>query len=190
MLFQLPNVLTYARIFFIPMIVVCLFIDAHDPILRMSAFILFALSGVSDFLDGWLARKWNMQSVLGKMLDPIADKLLISVILVMLVYTKDITGVHIFATLIILCREILVSGLREYLATVLVSVPVSYLAKWKTTFQILALGFLVIGSASVYVHPLIPAHNIGLCLLWVAAILTVYTGLDYIKYGLIHMAKL
>lgn len=188
MLLNLPNILTYSRIIMIPMIVVCLFYP-DVTLFRMIAFILFTLSGISDFLDGWFARKLNMYSDLGKMLDPIADKLLICVILVMLIATKDIAGLNICAALIILCREFLVSGLREYLAATSMSIPVSLLAKWKTAFQILSLGFLVIGGASVWIHPDIPAHNIGIFLLWFAAILTVYTGYDYLKSGIIHALK-
>ena len=181
MLFSLPNILTYMRILFIPLMIICLFIDQDSLVLRMTAFILYALSGITDFFDGWLARRMNLQSIIGKMLDPIADKLLIAMTLMVLIHTQDISGIHTIAALIILCREILVSGLREFLASTSVSLPVSFLAKCKTTLQIFALGFLVIGPAYIWVHPAIPSHMIGLLLLWASALITVYTGYDYIK---------
>ena len=136
MLFSLPNILTYMRILFIPLMIICLFIDQDSLVLRMTAFILYALSGITDFFDGWLARRMNLQSTIGKMLDPIADKLLIAMTLMVLIHTQDISGIHTIAALIILCREILVSGLREFLASTSVSLPVSFLAKCKTTLQI------------------------------------------------------
>lgn len=154
--------------------------------MRMIAFILYALSGITDFFDGWLARRMNLQSAMGKMLDPIADKLLISLTLMILIHTQDISGIHTIAALIILCREILVSGLREYLAATSVSLPVSFLAKCKTTLQIFALGFLVIGPAYIWVHEAIPSYSIGISLLWLSALITVYTGYDYIKSGIAH----
>ncbi|MEM6604046.1 MAG: CDP-alcohol phosphatidyltransferase family protein, partial [Pseudomonadota bacterium] len=126
------------------------------------------------------------QSAFGRMLDPIADKLLISVTLILMVYTDDIYDIHVIAAIIILCRELLVSGLREYLAATSKSLPVSYMAKWKTTAQILSLGFLVVGPGHVYIINVPYIKMIGIILLWIAAILTLYTGYAYLKAGVIH----
>lgn len=177
------NLFTYLRIIILPFIILCLFFPDNLSA-RMVAFVLYTISGVSDYLDGWFARKFNMHSALGTMLDPIADKLMICVILMMLIATKDIANIHIIAAMLILGREFFISGLREFLASDKITIPVSTLAKWKTTFQILALGFLVIGGASKWVHPAIPSHDIGIFLLWSASILTIYTGYEYIKGAL------
>jgi CDP-diacylglycerol--glycerol-3-phosphate 3-phosphatidyltransferase len=154
---------------------------------RMFAFILYTICGITDFLDGWIARKYNLHSHLGRMLDPIADKLLIAVILLILTELDDINGIHVIPAAIILCREFLVSGLREFLGNSKIQIPVTNLAKWKTTLQIFALGFFVIGNASVWISPLIPSHSIGLICLWCAAILTVYTGYIYLKSGMTYI---
>ena len=140
---------------------------------------VFIIAGVSDFFDGYLARIWEQQSTLGRLLDPIADKLLVSVCLLLLVYTKEISGWSIIAAVIILCREILVSGLREFLADLRVSVPVTKLAKVKTFLQMLSIGILLAGPAADQVF--IGLAEIGLILFWISAILTLYTGYDYFK---------
>ena len=177
---QLPNLLTYGRMLAVPVVVGCLF--APDEFwMRMLALAVFAAAGITDFFDGYLARAWSQQSTLGRMLDPIADKLLVAACLLMLVADKTITSWSIWAAIVILCREILVSGLREFLAELRVPVPVSTVAKWKTTLQLIAIGFLVAGPAG---EVLIPGSiKIGLGLLWIAAILTLYTGWDYMKAG-------
>ena len=118
--------------------------------LRWVALAIFIAAGITDFFDGYLARTWDQQSKLGRMLDPIADKLLVSSCLLMLAADETIKGWSLFAAIIILCREILVSGLREYLAELRVSVPVTQLAKWKTTMQLVAIGFLLCGEAGDY----------------------------------------
>ncbi|MFP5469494.1 MAG: CDP-diacylglycerol--glycerol-3-phosphate 3-phosphatidyltransferase, partial [Alphaproteobacteria bacterium] len=144
----------------------------------------FVIAGVTDFFDGYLARSMHQQSALGAMLDPIADKLLVGAAIVMLVYSRRIDGLNVISAVIILCREILVSGLREFLAGLKVSVPVSRLAKWKTAGQMIALGFLLAGEAgdkAVWMN-----HEIGITGLWIAAILTLYTGYDYLRAGLRH----
>jgi CDP-diacylglycerol--glycerol-3-phosphate 3-phosphatidyltransferase len=185
MLYALPNLLTYARIICIPALVFCMYLNT--PNMRLCAFIIFVLAGISDFFDGWLARKWNMQSALGKMLDPIADKLLIAALLIMLVYVKDIKNFHVFSAIIILCREILVSGLREYLSAVSVSLPVTRLAKWKTAFQIISLGILIIAPSIDNKEQML--YFIGIVFLWISAILTLYTGYDYCKSGIAYAVK-
>ncbi len=136
---SLPNVLTYVRIAAVPALVACLFFLQGD-VARWSAFALFVFAGITDWLDGYLARMWEQQSTLGRMLDPIADKLLVGAVLMMLVHDNTITGWSIWAAIIILVREILVSGLREFLAELNVKIHVTQLAKWKTTMQMIALG--------------------------------------------------
>ena len=148
---------------------------------------------MTDFFDGFLARRWSQQSSLGRMLDPIADKLLVSATLLMLAADETITGLNLVAAIIILCREILVSGLREFLAELRVPVPVTRLAKWKTTFQIVCLGALILGGAMPWWTVTLGGltmnvpHTVGLTTLWAAAALTVVTGWDYLRVGLKHM---
>ncbi|HEY5226672.1 MAG TPA: CDP-diacylglycerol--glycerol-3-phosphate 3-phosphatidyltransferase [Methylovirgula sp.] len=181
--FSLPNLLTYGRMLAVPLVVACLFWPAEFS-MRWTALGIFTAAGITDFLDGYLARALSQQSSLGRMLDPIADKLLVAAVLMMLVADHSIVSYSLWAAIIILCREILVSGLREYLAELKVSVPVSRLAKWKTFVQIVALGFLVAGPAGEAVLP--GTVKIGLGLLWIAALLTLYTGWDYMKAGIKH----
>jgi len=186
----LPNILTYGRIVAIPIVVGCMFgqsILDGGLWLRWVALAVFIVAGVSDFLDGYLARIWAQQSSLGRMLDPIADKLLVSSCLLMLAAEDTIHGWSLFAAIVILCREILVSGLREYLAELRVSVPVTRLAKWKTTLQLVAVGFLIAGDAGDAVIPVVT--KIGIMLLWLSALLTIYTGWDYLQAGLHHLSR-
>ncbi len=177
----LPNLLTYGRIAAVPLFVACFFIDGHLG--RWLALALFVTASLTDFLDGYLARIYNQQSSLGRMLDPIADKLLVGAALLVLTYVGTIGGVLLWAALVILCREILVSGLREFLAEVRVSVPVTQLAKWKTALQMTAIGFLVAGPAGDALFPGEPITWIGAAALWISAILTLYTGYDYFRAG-------
>jgi cardiolipin synthase (CMP-forming) len=186
----LPNILTYGRIVAIPIVVGCMFgqsILDGGLWLRWLALAVFIVAGISDFLDGYLARAWAQQSSLGRMLDPIADKLLVSSCLLMLAAEDTIHGWSLFAGIVILCREILVSGLREYLAELRVSVPVTRLSKWKTTLQLVAVGFLIAGDAGDAVLPQIT--KIGIMLLWLSALLTIYTGWDYLQAGLHHLTR-
>jgi cardiolipin synthase len=182
--FYLPNLLTYGRLLAVPVVVGCLFWP-NEFSMRWIALGIFALAAITDFLDGYLARALAQQSSLGRMLDPIADKLLVSAVLLMLVYDHTIVSFSIWAAIVILCREILVSGLREYLAGLKVSVPVSQVAKWKTAMQLVALGFLIAGPAGEAL--LAGTIACGLLLLWLSAILTLYTGWDYLKAGLTHV---
>ena len=179
---NLPNLLTYGRIVAIPALVACFFLQRDlGNWLAMSIFIA---AGVSDFLDGYLARAWEQQSAVGRMLDPIADKLIVSAALLMLAADQTIAGWSLWAGVIILCREILVSGLREFLGTLSVSVPVTRLAKWKTVVQMVAIGFLLAGSAGDKIWPYTTLF--GLTLLWIAALLTLYTGYDYLRAAIGH----
>lgn len=188
--YNIPNLLTYGRILAVPLIVLCFFIEGRlqsSDFARWAALIIFVIASITDFLDGYLARIWNQTSNIGRMLDPIADKLLVSTsLLLMAVDTeKTIAGWSIWAAIIILCREILVSGLREYLAGLKVSVPVTRIAKWKTTAQMFALAFLLAGPAGDKVLPY--TTQFGIVLLWVAALLTIYSGYDYFRAGLKHV---
>lgn len=186
--FALPNLLTYARIAAVPAVVLCLYfqeVPRSGEWLRWVALVIFVAAGVTDFFDGYLARKWGALSSFGRMLDPIADKLLVSACLLMLVSDGTIRGLSLFAAVVILCREILVSGLREYLAGLNVRVEVTRLAKWKTVLQMVAVGFLIAGDAGDAIVPVVTP--IGLSLLWLSALLTLYTGWDYFRAGLRHL---
>lgn len=179
----LPNILTYGRIVAVPVLAGVLFFGTGE-VSRWIAFGIFVAACVTDWLDGYLARIWEQQSNLGRMLDPIADKLLVGATLLMLVYNGSIGGWSIWAALTILSREILVSGLREFLAELNVKVHVTQLAKWKTAVQFIALAMLIAGPAA---EGLIPATTeIGVVLLWIAALLTLVTGYDYLKAGIRH----
>ena len=186
--FNLPNMLTYARIVAVPLVVLCFFLEGKlqsTDAARWAAFAIFVAASITDFLDGYLARIWKQTSNIGRMLDPIADKLLVSSVLLLVAADGTIAGWTLWAAIIILCREILVSGLREYLAGLKVSVPVTQLAKWKTTVQLVAIGFLLVGPAG---DKLIGyATQIGIVLLWISAIITLYTGYDYFRAGLKHI---
>ncbi|WP_421861600.1 CDP-diacylglycerol--glycerol-3-phosphate 3-phosphatidyltransferase [Parvibaculum sp.] len=180
---NLPNLLTYFRIALVPAIVVCFYMPGDAA--HWTALALFIIAAITDFFDGYLARAWEQQSNLGRMLDPIADKLLVAVVLIALTWQDVIAGFSLWAAIIILCREILVSGLREFLAELRVSVPVTQLAKWKTTIQMVALGFLLAGPAADKIMP--GTIEAGITLLWAAAILTLYTGIDYFRAGVQHL---
>lgn len=187
---SIPNILTFARIAAIPVVVGCVYAQSilEGPLwLRWVALAVFIAAAITDFLDGYYARIWDQQSALGRMLDPIADKLLVASCLLMLAADGIIHGWTLWAAIVILCREILVSGLREYLAALRVSVPVTKLAKWKTTAQLVAIGFLLAGEAGDRVFPFVT--QLGLLLLWLSAILTIYTGWDYFRAGIHHLIE-
>jgi cardiolipin synthase len=185
---NIPNLLTYGRILAVPAVVLCFALPGMPTnTSRWVALGLFVVAAITDFLDGYLARAWQQQSSLGRMLDPIADKLLVASLLLVLVDDRTISGLAVIAAVIILCREILVSGLREFLAELRVSVPVTWLAKWKTTAQLVAVGFLVIGPAGDRIIP--GTTTVGIWLLWISAILTLYTGYDYFRAGIRHLIE-
>ena len=179
---NIANVLTLSRIAAIPLIAALLFFN--EPLLRWIAFILFAVACITDFFDGYIARRMDQVSALGRFLDPIADKLVVAAILMVMTAHGQISGWVVLPALIILCREILVSGLREYLAELKVRLPVSILAKWKTMMQMVAMGFLIVGDVAGW-----PIQVIGEGLLWLAAALTLLTGYDYLRVGLKHMTE-
>lgn len=180
---NLPNLLTYGRIAAIPVFVGAFWLTGD--IANWIALAIFIIAGITDYLDGYFARVWAQHTSLGQMLDPIADKLLVAAALLMLVAVDRIGGWTVLPAIVILSRELLVSGLREFLAGVRVSVPVTQLAKWKTTVQMVAIGFLLAGDAGDKILPI--TTDIGIWGLWIAAILTLYTGYDYLRAGFRHV---
>lgn len=182
MMLTLPNLLTLSRIFAMPILVGLLWYPR--PVDFAVAFVLYALVAATDYFDGYLARAQGTVSKLGIFLDPIADKIMVVTVIVMLIFTGILEGLPVIAGLVIVLREIAVSGLREFLAELRVSMPVSQLAKWKTAFQLSALGALILAGA-------VPAQGwvgwFGLFCLWMAAGLTLVTGWDYLRVGLRHM---
>lgn len=184
----LPNLLTLSRIVAVPILIALLWWPQWEAGYA-AAFVLYCLMGVTDYFDGYLARAQGTVSKLGVFLDPIADKIMVAAVILMLVGTRFedraiITGIHLIAALVILLREIAVSGLREFLGGIQVSVPVSKLAKWKTTLQLVSLGGLILAGA-------LPTWDwikeAGLAALWAAAVLTLITGWEYLRVGLKHM---
>lgn len=182
----LPNLLTYGRLVAVP-VVAGLLLWNNESWARWTALTVFIAAAVTDFLDGYFARIWQQTSKLGRMLDPIADKLLVATTLLALVADRTIVGWTLWAAIIILCREILVSGLREHLAELKVRLPVSAIAKWKTAAQLVALGFLIAGAAGEAVLP--GTIRIGEALLWISAVLTLYTGFDYLVSAWAHVGE-
>jgi cardiolipin synthase len=188
MLTDLPNILTLSRIAAIPLLVVLVAINT--PAGDLAACLLFSAAAITDYFDGKLARSRRQQSDLGRMLDPIADKLLVGAALMMLVGRNRLSALALYPAIVIMLREILVSGLREYLAGIRIGMPVTRLAKWKTGFQMGALGTLLAGNTSATILHLgfLPVSLIGETMLWIAAALTLITGWDYITAGWRHAA--
>jgi cardiolipin synthase (CMP-forming) len=194
---SLPNILTLSRIVAIPLLAFLLWWPGWDTG-YLAAFVLYCAMGITDYFDGMLARSSGAVSKLGIFLDPIADKIMVASVILVLAAQGVLTGpyvgdMHVIAGLIILVREIAVSGLREFLGGLQVSVPVSKLAKWKTTFQLVALGSLILGQGLPRWEVMIGdiaanvPHTVGLVTLWAAALLTLITGWDYLRVGLKHM---
>lgn len=188
MLTDLPNILTLSRIAAIPVLVLLASIGA--PWAAFGAALVFTLAGITDYFDGYFARERKLLSDFGRMLDPIADKLLIAATLMALVGFGHLPGLGIYPAIVIMLREILVSGLREYLAGIRVGLPVTKLAKWKTGVQMVALGLLLLGHEGARFMGLgfLPMDALGATLLWIAALLTLITGWDYLTAGLRHAA--
>jgi cardiolipin synthase len=188
MLTDLPNVLTFSRIAAIPLLVALVAIHTRSG--DLAACITFSAAAITDYFDGKLARSRLQQSDLGRMLDPIADKLLVGAVLMMLVGQNRLSPLGLYPAIVIMLREILVSGLREYLAGIRVGLPVTRLAKWKTGFQMGALGMLLAGntSAAILHISFLPVSLIGETMLWIAAALTLITGWDYLTAGWRHAA--
>ena len=188
-MFTLPNLLTLSRILAVPILVFLLWKPSWWD--YGITFVLYCLVGITDYFDGYLARAQGLTSKLGQFLDPIADKIMVAAVIVMLIARPPvgheaplIADWHLIPALVILLREIIVSGLREFLASLRISVPVSALAKWKTTFQLVALGALILSGALPH-WPWV--HDVGIVSLWAAAALTLVTGWDYLRVGLKHM---
>jgi CDP-diacylglycerol--glycerol-3-phosphate 3-phosphatidyltransferase/cardiolipin synthase len=193
----LPNILTLSRILAVPILVALLWWPKWE-VGYAAAFAVYCLMGITDYFDGYLARAQGTVSKLGVFLDPIADKIMVAAVILVLTAQGVLTGpyvgdMHVIAGLVILIREIAVSGLREFLGGLQVSVPVSRLAKWKTTFQLVSLGALILGGALPRWNLMVNGfeanlpHTVGLCTLWAAAALTLVTGWDYLRVGLKHM---
>jgi cardiolipin synthase (CMP-forming) len=186
MLTSLPMTLTLSRIIAIP-VVVALFYVQGDYV-RYIACVIYTAAAVTDYFDGYFARAWQQQTKLGRIFDPIADKLLVASTILVLVAFDRISGLDVLPALVILCREVLVSGLREFLAEINKhKLPVTRLAKWKTGIQMTALGFLIVGDAAPTAF--LPVALIGQIGLWVAAALTLFTGYDYLAEGLKHVGE-
>ena len=194
---SLPNLLTLSRIFTVPVLVALLWWPGWEAGYAM-AFAVYCLMGITDYFDGYLARAQGAVSRLGIFLDPIADKIMVAAVILVLAAQGIMRGpyvgdMHVIAGLIILIREIAVSGLREFLGGLQVSMPVSRLAKWKTTFQFVSLGALILGEAmprwTLEIGGMVGnvPHTVGLATLWAAAVLTALTGWDYLRVGLKHM---
>ncbi|NCP10910.1 MAG: CDP-diacylglycerol--glycerol-3-phosphate 3-phosphatidyltransferase [Sphingomonadales bacterium] len=180
---SLPNILTLSRIFAVPLLVALLWWPGWH-VGYLAGFALYCLMGITDYFDGYVARTQGTVSKLGVFLDPIADKIMVGAVIVMLCATRDIEGWHVIAAIVILVREIVVSGLREFLADLRVSMPVTKLAKWKTAFQMIALGALILaGGLPQFAF----VKDVGVVTLWAAAVLTMVTGWDYLRAGLKHM---
>jgi len=183
MLTSLPNLLTLSRILAMPLVVATFYLP--EPLGPWTGCAIFSLAGFTDWLDGRLARAWQQQSEWGRFLDPIADKLLVAGTLLMLTATQRLSASAVLPALVILSREILVSGLREHLAGMRVKVPVTNLAKWKTTIQMVAIGVLLIGDSG---PDSLHAKLLGEGLLWIAAVFTLVTGYKYLHAGIVHVS--
>lgn len=183
MITSLPNLLSLSRIGAVPVLVALFYWGS--PAAGWVACAVFSAACVTDFVDGYVARLRRQATSLGRVLDPIADKLLVGAVILMLVAFDK---APVLPALVILCRELLVSGLREFLASLRVSVPVSRLAKWKTSLQMVAIAILLVGDAGpVLAEPYLTTRWVGAALLWLAAGLTLVTGYDYLRAGLKHL---
>ena len=180
---DLPNLLTLSRIAAVPLLVLLAYGGGGWG--DVAACAVFSIAAITDYFDGKIARDRQLTSAFGRMLDPIADKLLVASVLLLMAADGTIAGWSLWAAITILCREILVSGLREYLAALKVSVPVTRIAKWKTTIQMVAIALLLAGPAGDKVLPY--TTEIGIGMLWIAAAITLYTGYDYFRAGLKHL---
>ena len=187
MRFKIPNILTIGRIIIVPFFVVSFFLPGIYG--EIIPFLLFILASFTDFLDGLLARLYKEESKLGELLDPIADKIIVSAALILLVMNGTIQNYEVIAAIIILTREILISGLREFLGKVQVQMPVTSLAKVKTFIQMFSIAILLTGETgnTILNFEDYNAQTVGIILLWLSAFLTLYTGYDYVRKGIDHI---
>ena len=176
MLWTIPNILTLLRLASLPVLILLFFIPTDWAV--WGCLTLYVAGALTDFFDGWLARKYEQVSEFGKFLDPIADKIFVVTILLMLIATDRVENVWVLCVVVILIREFIVAGLREYLGPQGIKLPVTHLAKWKTASQMLAIAFLILGPVVTF------THEIGLILLLIASVLTLITGWMYLKSGL------
>ena len=183
----LPNLLTILRILTIPIIVASLYFGNTKEIFYVIATIAFIIASITDFIDGYLARMWNVQSNVGKFLDPIADKLIISTTLIMLIYLGKINNINILSSLTIICREVLVSGTREFMGDMKVKIPVTFLAKVKTTLQMIAIILFTLSGCNVFMPSSL--QDLAEVTLWVASAFTIYSGYQYFKIAIKHINK-
>ena len=184
---KIPNILTIGRIIIVPFFVISFFLPGFYG--EIIPFLLFILASFTDFLDGLLARLYKEESKLGELLDPIADKIIVSAALILLVMNGTIQNYEVIAAIIILTREILISGLREFLSDVQVKIPVSSLAKGKTFIQMFSIAILLTGETGNKIINFedYDAQTIGIILLWLSAFLTLYTGYNYVRKGIEHI---
>ena len=184
---KIPNILTIGRIIIVPFFVIAFFLPGFYG--EIIPFLLFILASFTDFLDGLLARLYKEESKLGELLDPIADKIIVSAALILLVMNRTIQNYEVIAAIIILTREILISGLREFLADVQIKMPVSGLAKVKTFIQMFSIAILLTGETgnTIINFENYNAQTVGIILLWLSAFLTLYTGYDYVRKGIDHI---
>ena len=186
MLKKIPNILTIGRIIIVPFFVLAFYLPGFYG--DLTAFALFVVASFTDFLDGMLARMMGEESKLGELLDPIADKIIVATALILLVMSGTIRHYEVIAAIIILTREILISGLREFLAKGQIKLPVSNLAKLKTFLQMVAIALLLTGETGNKILNFqdYNAQTIGIILLWLSAFLTLYTGYEYLRKGIDH----
>ncbi|MDR2781192.1 MAG: CDP-diacylglycerol--glycerol-3-phosphate 3-phosphatidyltransferase [Holosporaceae bacterium] len=179
-----PNLLTLSRVFSIPFIVGCFYVEGFWA--HLAATTLFVTACITDFFDGYFARQWKQVSSFGRFMDPVADKLLVSTILLMLSGTGVISGINLLAAAIILAREIIVSGLREFMSQMQLIIPVTKYAKWKTGMQMASISCLL---CSAMFPDVIILKNIGIIFLWLAVVMTVFTGARYLKFGILRISN-
>ena len=186
---KIPNTLTIGRIILVPIFVIAFYLPGLLG--DLIPFFIFILASFTDFLDGLLARLYKEESKLGELLDPIADKIIIGSALVLLVMDDTINNYEVIAAIIIMIREILISGLREFLAKVQINMPVTKLAKFKTFIQMFSIAILLTGESGNNLTNFgdYNAHSLGIILLWLAAFLTIYTGYDYVRKGIHHATE-
>jgi cardiolipin synthase len=183
---KIPNILTFFRLFSAPIFIVLFFFE--NNVLKLFAGILFAFCGISDFLDGTLARKWKVESKIGQVFDPIADKLIVISAITMLIYDKSIENIHIFPAISILLREVVISGLRESLSSLGIEIRSSFIGKFKTVIQIISILVLIFTTLNFNsiktIYYIKYIEKFGLILLWLASFLSIYSGFEYLKKSL------
>ncbi len=189
--FDIPNILTIGRLLSAPLFVIIFYFN--NDLMKIFSGLIFLFAGITDFLDGYLARYWKAHSMLGRILDPIADKLIVVAAIVMLIFHNKIEGLNIFAAMAILLREVIISGLREALSSLKFDLQVSNIGKIKTALQILSIVFLIFGDVEIFAK-LFSNFNyiemIGLQIFWISAILSIYSGIEYVQKSIKFLKKI